>query len=483
MSFTSSGSFHDFSLDSQVQSGVETGSGGNELSIYSGGTVTDSDFPSGTAVAPSNGSSYTFEFAFLSSDELFNFIGEDAPNDVKSGDTGGDIRFWSKDSEIQLDDLSKTTYEYYLNESSFPLPRGFTSYRKSSYGIGSLLEIDITDTQKAPVTGNLSVYIGTEIISSSEVGGVSVVSLPAPPYILDGENTNQGLYEYSLEFSPLDDSIPIRREGLSGSNSISESYKNVVGLVESNDNTPLSNETVATEGDNVVTGENGEFNILSPVGIETELRSLSGSYSEIISVQEQTEGEYDITFKYPGLRLSASLEDGSPIEGATVTYAGKSEETDEGGSVKDNRLPLGSYTITIFQYYEADVSILEQGQTVRLEFAPGSRDFVDPLTGEIVDEFTSLTVKATDESTGSRVSNVDIGVSGISVNESTGLNGEGTMVIPPSIIAGNPVGSTYLANVAEEDDRYSKRVVEGTVGSGEDVVEVELQREAHISQL
>ena len=465
---------------------VESGSGGDNLSIYSDGEVTLDEIDTSSATTYYNESGFPLESLVepLTGEAQRTEI-TSVDSGVETGEGGGLINFFNYDAEGQASALESTGARFFVNESRVGLLGQFLTAKGSKESISTQASVtsDVKNESRRYLEGKISVSVGDTIVYSDTVDGRTSFGLPIPPYIHDGDEAPSSGLVYSVKFTPSNDGVSVIKNGLSENTNLQIVYKEVKGKVESNDNNPLSNETVLLGDYNTVTDTAGEFTVLAPIGEAFDVASLQGTSQREISIEEGDTSEYQIVFTYPGLRVVTEKPNGGGIQGAKVTYGSNSLTTDEQGIAEDNTLPLGSYTVRMFDYYEKDIIVNQEGLTFVLQFGGEEPDFSDPRTGNIVTEFDALSITVLDNVTSEQVANTDITIPGVGVSQSTDQGGKATIAVPPVVTAGSPVGAEYTAYVARDDERYTFSQVTGVVGEGESEDEVRLERETHTSQV
>lgn len=465
---------------------VEDGIGGGELAILSGEFLLLSDIDTSVVSNWSNRSSTPVEPTIVAnSGEKQESQAEEPDIAATDGEGGGLITFLLEGKTFQGNVIRSMTANFFFNESSVPVvgqvveQSGDLTDKSTHASVTS----DVRDSNREPIEGELSATLNGATIFSETVTGRTSFGLPIPPYITDGEEAPSTGLVYSIEFSPSAGGPTVVESSLEGNTTLNTVYKDITGLVQSNDERPLSNETVLLGDYSTSTDPAGEFTALVPLGEGFRAVSLSGTSVRDITVEEGDSGEYAITFTYCGLEVTVSKPNGAGISGAKVTYGPYSMETDEQGIATDTTLPLGNYTVRLFGYYESDIIANEEGSSFTLQLGGGDSDFIDPQTGEIVDNFDSLTVTALDSVSDEAVSNVDLLVPGSAVKQSTGQGGQATVVVPPSLTAQAPTGAEYVVEVGKQDNRYTLEEANGTVGQGDSQDTVNLERKEQVSQV
>lgn len=456
-----------------------SGSGGGDMAILQDDTTQASDFLSGIATWENN-TSYSFEKVFFTNRDKKTVVTTDYLDSYSTG--GGDINFHSDTFENRKSTLSSISS--YINLSSYPLPKAFFTNRVNrTKTTHAAVLVNARDKTGGLVSGNLKAFVGDTQVVGIDLEGQGRVGLPIPPWITDGESGNESGLVYSYEYTPDAGGVSSRRSSVEGKTEINTTFTELVARIEDNTGDPLSNEGFIAGGFSSRTDASGEIRFLAPTGDTVTITTLQGSYSEERELAEDTSSQYDFVFTYPGVVVTATKPNGQPLQEVPVSLANQVVETDENGKAVSNTVPLGSYTITAYNYYEADIVVTELGSTFTLEFGGETSVFTDPTTGETVGEFDSLTLQVNDGTTLEAVSNTDITIPGADISQSTSQDGRATMAVPPVVTAGSPVGAEYTAYIAQDDERYSFTEAKGVVGEGESEEEVDLERETKTSQL
>ena len=461
---------------SSPSAGVSGGSGGGEM------TFLQSDPPEIQGYSSwENNTSYIFKAEFFSDGDIIKTQTEEYNTSYSTG--GEDIDFHSESTEKRINTLSDIPIRY-VNVSSYPLPKAFFSDgEKIETNTHAAVIVNARDNEGGLIPGNLKAFVGDTQVVGVDLEGQGRVGLPIPPWITDGESGNESGLIYSYEYSPDAGGVSARRSSVEGISEINTTFVELVTRIEDNTGDPLSNEGFVAGGFSSRTDASGEVRFFAPIGNTVTITTLQGSYSEERELTEDTSSQYDFVFTYPGIIVTATKPNGQSLQGVPVSLANEVVQTDENGRAVSNTVPLGSYTITVYNYYEADIVITELGSTFTLEFGGENSVFSDPTTGEDVGVFDSLTLQVNDATTLEAVSNTDITIPGADISQSTSQDGRATLAVPPVVTAGSPVGAEYTAYIAQDDERYSFTEAKGVVGEGESEDEVDLERETKTSQL
>lgn len=322
------------------------------------------------------------------------------------------------------------------------------------------------------LSGKARIIIGGNLESETTVSGSFRVAGDPPKGVATGKDVAGKNIDFQFVPSIAGLNLVKNDLGLQADIGLFQ-YGSVVGKVFDYTGNPLSKEIVRGSGASDSTNDDGSYELTAPGGVNVTLYSLQGTYSD--TFQPPAGGTVTQDFTYPSLVVKVVDSDYNAVEGAPVQVLGQTFETDAGGEVQLNEMPVTTHTVRVQDYWEGDITLKKQDTQYRMTLGPDSTDFTDPDGKTPYEQGTGgVEIRAVDAETGKVVKGMGVTEQNTGKLTRSGPNGKAKFLT-------SQVGSDVEFYVATGDKRYRPETVRGTIPKDDMLqFDVELERKTQV---
>lgn len=287
------------------------------------------------------------------------------------GSGGGTMEIWKKERVAKLDSLVGGSF---TNNSSFKLPAGIVNSSSSPYEttwsneenfMGVTARGTPLSAGGSPLSGEASIESGGEVITSTKVSDVFIISAPPPSGVEDGSDKQSEQFDF--RFAPSTAGVDLFKENFGTSYDAGLfQYGEVSGTVTDYDGNPVAGAAVFGEGEGTTTNQSGKYSIAAPGGTSVDLTSLNKT--ETVTKTPSAGSTITVDFQFARIIVSVVDPELNPLPGTAVEIGDESYETDDEGKVVVERAGIEPLTVVIDDEEEFTVEPTSQGQLVEEQY-------------------------------------------------------------------------------------------------------------------
>lgn len=386
--------------------------------------------------------------------DKFNEVSLSSTSSGTESGSGGDVlNLWTLD---RVKKMKQSIGGSFTNNSSFKIPAGFvdtlgfdTAFENQENFLGVTARGMPLDVDGTPLSGEVKIEEGGNVVSSKTVSDVFVIASPPPSGISEGGNTESGSYDFVFEpslsgVSKVDADIPQKYDAGNFQ------YGSIEGEITNYDGDPVENASLKAPGIIAKTDSKGNYKLVAPGNTTVEVTAVGKTDS-----YTPTGGSTIVVdFQFSRVKIKVIDPGGNGLNGVPVELSGNVLKTDGEGAATLERAEIKTYEVFIDGSKQDNLNVGTEGSLVSKSYGSGQ---------------SGVMVLCKDIETNSPVQSVGVKIEGDSIASETNPNGKGSSVTPSS--------GEYSIIIAEEDRRFNKKVVEESLTENNVVeIEEELQR-------